>query len=83
MYPPLLGLFPDIGRSLLTYRVERIPEAKLKALSYDPPYAGGELGVSSDRLAHHASSIQVMNHFRSKSVPFGRAALGSGDSDST
>lgn len=32
MYPPLLGLYPDIGRSLLTYRVERIPEAKLKAL---------------------------------------------------
>mmetsp|Transcript_26333 Transcript_26333/g.70293 ORF Transcript_26333/g.70293 Transcript_26333/m.70293 type:complete len:403 (-) Transcript_26333:1293-2501(-) len=44
MYPPLLGLFPDIGRSLLTYRVQRIPEAKLKALSYDPPYAGGSLG---------------------------------------
>ena len=40
MWPPLLLLHPPIASSLLEYRVQRIEQAKQKALSYSPPYAG-------------------------------------------
>jgi protein-glucosylgalactosylhydroxylysine glucosidase len=40
MYPPLLLLFPALGRSLMQYRSDRSAGAASKAKSYDPPYAG-------------------------------------------
>ncbi|KAL1518837.1 hypothetical protein AB1Y20_003114 [Prymnesium parvum] len=40
MWPPMLVWHPAIASSLLQYREQRIPFARKKALSYDPPYAG-------------------------------------------
>ena len=40
MYPTLLAWHPTIARSLLEYRVERLPLARAKAKTYKPPYAG-------------------------------------------
>ena len=40
MYPVLLYLFPGISRSLMTYRFNRMDGARMKAKSYDPPFAG-------------------------------------------
>jgi hypothetical protein len=40
MYPALLFLYPDIARSLLQYRFDRIEGARTKASSYSPPWAG-------------------------------------------
>jgi protein-glucosylgalactosylhydroxylysine glucosidase len=40
MYPPLLLLQPDMARSLMQYRFDRLDGAYAKARSYDPPYAG-------------------------------------------
>jgi len=40
MYPPMLLLFPDVARSLVQYRFDRLAGAELKASSYSPPYNG-------------------------------------------
>jgi len=40
MYPPFLVWHPDIAESLLAYRIERLPNARAKALTYSPPYSG-------------------------------------------
>lgn len=40
MFPPLLLWHPPIARSLLQYRHDRIPQAREKAKSYNPPYDG-------------------------------------------
>jgi len=40
MYPSILILFPEIAKSLLQYRFNRLAGAYLKAKSYDPPYSG-------------------------------------------
>lgn len=40
MQPPLLLLHPQISRSLVQYRYDRMDGAETKALSYDPPFAG-------------------------------------------
>ncbi|GMI15432.1 hypothetical protein TrVE_jg5294 [Triparma verrucosa] len=40
MLPPLTLLRPEVAKSALIYRFNRLTGAKLKAKSYDPPYAG-------------------------------------------
>jgi trehalose/maltose hydrolase-like predicted phosphorylase len=40
MYPPMLALHPTLARSLLQYRFDRIPGARIKAHSYTPPFDG-------------------------------------------
>ena len=40
MWPSINFLHPDLSDSLLQYRVDRIPGAMQKALSYSPPFAG-------------------------------------------
>lgn len=40
MLPPLILLRPDVAKSALIYRYNRLDGAKMKAKSYDPPYEG-------------------------------------------
>eukprot|EP00931_Biecheleriopsis_adriatica_P047869 TRINITY_DN27628_c0_g1_i1.p1 TRINITY_DN27628_c0_g1~~TRINITY_DN27628_c0_g1_i1.p1 ORF type:complete len:845 (+),score=131.45 TRINITY_DN27628_c0_g1_i1:54-2588(+) len=40
MYPPILAWYPELARSLLEYRVARLPAAEAKAASYTPPFEG-------------------------------------------
>ena len=40
MFPSINFIHPDISDSLLQYRVNRIPGAQAKALSYSPPFSG-------------------------------------------
>jgi trehalose/maltose hydrolase-like predicted phosphorylase len=40
MYPPLMFLQPKISRSLIQYRFDRLEGARMKAKSYNPPWAG-------------------------------------------
>lgn len=40
MFPPILLLHPDTAATLLEYRVNRLPGAREKALTYSPPFAG-------------------------------------------
>jgi trehalose/maltose hydrolase-like predicted phosphorylase len=37
MYPPLLLMQPDLARSLIQYRHDRLPAAEAKAQAYKPP----------------------------------------------
>ena len=40
MYPPMLFLHPNISLGLMQYRYDRLEGARLKALTYNPPYNG-------------------------------------------
>jgi len=40
MFPPLLVWHPDLARSLLQYRADRLEAARQNADSHSPPYAG-------------------------------------------
>jgi len=40
MYPPLLAWYPKLARSLLQYRVDRLPASEAKAKSYEKPFDG-------------------------------------------
>ena len=55
MWPSLNLLYPDIAASMLQYRLDRLPGARFKTTTYNPPYAGAmfpwESATSGTELA--------------------------------
>ncbi len=58
MYPPLLMLQPDIAKSLLEYRFERLNEAKKNAFSHG--YEGAMFPWESDQDGQEATPIWAL-----------------------
>jgi len=58
MYPPLLMLQPDIAKSLLEYRYERLDEAKQNAFSHG--YRGAMFPWESDQDGQEATPIWAL-----------------------
>ncbi len=58
MYPPLLMLQPDIARSLLEYRYERLEQAKQNAFSHG--YDGAMFPWESDQDGQEATPIWAL-----------------------
>lgn len=58
MYPPLLILQPDIARSLLDYRFERLDEARRKAFSHG--FEGAMFPWESDDTGQEATPVWAL-----------------------
>ena len=58
MYPPMLLLNPDIARSMLDYRFDRLPAARKKALAYG--YRGAMFPWESDDSGEEATPTHAL-----------------------
>lgn len=87
MYPGLLMLHPDIGRSLLEYRVARLDEARAKAKSYDAGYEGAmfpwESGATGVEVCPTSAATGQLEQHVSGDIVFAAAQyfLATGDED--